>query len=148
MDFFKRLLFSDNHLLPPSSKPWFNVEIGKSGPLRRPAMTLTTESWSCLFSCLFRLCVTPHTLVVKGLPKVYPCHLRMAMCTSHTGITLLKFALIQDVLAVLILVMAGRTREISCHVGFVRERHGWPLFLFVALNIVDDDLFRLGTRCR
>jgi len=111
-------------------------------------MTRPAQSGARVLTSLFGLRVATDTLSVKGLSEAYLRFLCVAMRTSDIGIPLLEFALIQDVLTVLVPVMTVGTREVPSHVSLMGESNGRSLFLVIRFHIVDNNLLRLGAEHR
>jgi hypothetical protein len=72
----------------------------------------------------------------------------MASTALNIGAPLLQFALIQDVLTVLIPVVTIGTGQVSSHVSLMRKMHWWSLLLLIDFHVFERNLLRLCTEDR
>ena len=111
-------------------------------------VTFPTQTGPCLFAISLGGGVTAHALTVEGLAQVDSGLPRVAMGTLDFGITFFEFALVQDILTILIPMMTIRTREITAHVEFMGKSDGRTLFCSVRFPVVDLDVLRLSDQER
>jgi hypothetical protein len=72
----------------------------------------------------------------------------MASTTLNIGGSLLQFALIQDVLTVLIPVVTIGTGQVSSHMNLMGKMHWWSLLLLIGFHVFERNLLRLCTEDR
>ena len=112
-------------------------------------MTFPTQTGSCVCAIGVGFGVAAHALTMEGLAEIDSRLLGVAMGTSDFGVTLFEFALVQDILTlVVILMMTIGTGEITGHVNFMGKSDGRTLFCSVRFPVVDQDVLGLSDEKR